>query len=893
MGRPEVSTLPEVSNLAVRIAPAPARPTADTQAHLGQVTPPLVHGVPQTQKTVPIGLPAGLGFAPVLPAPEASSFWRLGAMAHPAIAEDVNADTELVPSPIKLARGDSPCTSPDAENPTPKHELKDLRLAVPLPMQELTEESHKIQAEVELEAAATWRNVVRKKLASPKCNLSIGIIIMANTVIMGLELDQHAMADPSEGMISLLTPPELPQLFFDGCEVFFFVVFSIEFAFRVYVYRLSMIREASAYVDFAALSPLIMTVVFDLNSDKSLTLLRIVRLLKLFRLLRLIRLFKELNVLALSIASALRALVWIGLLLLIAVYCAAIACTTLIGHNASFRQDDPTLRAWEARYESEAHIRRYWGSIMRSMFTLFQIFTLDDWNQAVRPVVETHQPAMMLFFVVFLFVTTFGLLNLLMGTIVDRAMNIAKESDMEKERILQEDYKQVMLAAVRLFSVMDEDGNGRLSADEINKFLQENDLTSILERELKGMKLKIDYLELLDICQSIVQEWVSPDDDEDDGITMEEFAGAAIKLQGQAKSKDLMSLMIMQKNLVHRVEHSEHTLDKLLAVQESIDKQVNSYKLYFEHHAAKLDSVLQAVERDRNPRNAVLPFSADFTQPSSGRSAESLSQLFRENDQSFARPLAAGSAVGFGEETRGILAEMREPPRLTTGSVFSDVCSEAIALEPSAELEGDLAGRRGDPPRSAPSFSLRDERQALREAGGRVQMLLKQISAQDDFAGAEVAAAMTRYAEQRSARDAGSARPTGGGPASDVLPRLTAPAFPSSWRRRASAPAPEAQLLEGAAVPPLGVPGGQSGPSIGPSIGRRLSRMRLGGSGPAGTRSRAGSDESQGSPSPRCHDGPSDSGFNLVPHAGAEVSQGGNQVAEAAQILPGSLPEST
>merc|ERR1719171_487345 len=98
---------------------------------------------------------------------------------------------------------------------------------------------------------------------------------------------------------------------------------------------------------------------------------------------------------------------------------------------------------------------RLFGSIMRSVLTLFQIFTLDNWNLIVRPIVETHQPYMFIFFVCFIFITTFGLLNLLVGVVVDSTVNAAKRIEAEREQLLHEGSCQTAFAAARLFSMMD------------------------------------------------------------------------------------------------------------------------------------------------------------------------------------------------------------------------------------------------------------------------------------------------------------------------------------------------------------------------------------------------------------------------------------------------------
>ena len=61
----------------------------------------------------------------------------------------------------------------------------------------------------------------------------------------------------------------------------------------------------------------------------------------------------------------------------------------------------------------------WFGSLGASMYTLFQIMTLESWSMGiVRPVMEQH-PYAWLFFVPFILVTTFAVINLFIGVIVD------------------------------------------------------------------------------------------------------------------------------------------------------------------------------------------------------------------------------------------------------------------------------------------------------------------------------------------------------------------------------------------------------------------------------------------------------------------------------------------
>jgi voltage-gated sodium channel len=66
-----------------------------------------------------------------------------------------------------------------------------------------------------------------------------------------------------------------------------------------------------------------------------------------------------------------------------------------------------------------ASFPEWFGSIGKSFYSLFQIMTLESWSMGiVRPVMEVY-PYAWLFFVPFIMVTTFSVLNLLIGVIVN------------------------------------------------------------------------------------------------------------------------------------------------------------------------------------------------------------------------------------------------------------------------------------------------------------------------------------------------------------------------------------------------------------------------------------------------------------------------------------------
>ena len=73
----------------------------------------------------------------------------------------------------------------------------------------------------------------------------------------------------------------------------------------------------------------------------------------------------------------------------------------------------------------------WFGSIGKSMYTLFQIMTLESWSMGiVRPVLEVF-PAAWVFFIPFILITSFTVLNLFIGIVVDAMQTQHKQEQQE------------------------------------------------------------------------------------------------------------------------------------------------------------------------------------------------------------------------------------------------------------------------------------------------------------------------------------------------------------------------------------------------------------------------------------------------------------------------------
>ena len=89
-----------------------------------------------------------------------------------------------------------------------------------------------------------------------------------------------------------------------------------------------------------------------------------------------------------------------------------------------------------------ASFPQWFGSLGQSGYTLFQIMTLESWSMGiVRPVMEVY-PFAWVFFVPFIMVTTFAVVNLLVGLIV----NSMQDAHSEEADAQTSDYRDEVLS---------------------------------------------------------------------------------------------------------------------------------------------------------------------------------------------------------------------------------------------------------------------------------------------------------------------------------------------------------------------------------------------------------------------------------------------------------------
>ena len=211
-------------------------------------------------------------------------------------------------------------------------------------------------------------------------------LILINAMLLGLETWPAAMT-VAGGLILAVDRAIL-------------VVFVVEIVLRLYVHRRAFWRDPWSVFDFAVVA------IALLPATGQLAVLRALRVLRVLRLLTMVPSMRRVVG---ALLGAVPGLLSIGLVLLIVYYVFAVIATNL------FAADYP----------------QWFGHLGRSFYTLFQIMTLESWSMGIaRPVMENF-PYAWAFFVPFILVATFTMLNLFIAIIVNAMQSFTEKEQQE------------------------------------------------------------------------------------------------------------------------------------------------------------------------------------------------------------------------------------------------------------------------------------------------------------------------------------------------------------------------------------------------------------------------------------------------------------------------------
>ena len=229
----------------------------------------------------------------------------------------------------------------------------------------------------------------------PRIQYIIIGLIMVNAVILGLETSPAAMA---------LAGPTLMML-----DRAILSVFVVEILIKLFAFGPRFFRQPWNVFDF-----IVVTIALIPASGP----LAVLRALRVLRVLRLISMMPKLRFVVEALLHAVPGIMSIAGLMMLIFYVAAVMATGLFGQS----------------------FPDWFGSIGASMYTLFQVMTLESWSMGIaRPVIEAYPYAWM-FFIPFILIATFTMLNLFIAIIVNTMQTMHEASHQQG----QEEIKQAV-----------------------------------------------------------------------------------------------------------------------------------------------------------------------------------------------------------------------------------------------------------------------------------------------------------------------------------------------------------------------------------------------------------------------------------------------------------------
>jgi voltage-gated sodium channel len=234
------------------------------------------------------------------------------------------------------------------------------------------------------------RRSVAEFVESPGMIGFITVLIIINAITLGLETDQAVMARYGGPLYAI--------------DQVILLTFTAELLAKFYAYRLGFFRSGWNVFD------LVIVTIAWLPAAGPLAILRALRILRVLRLLSVVPALRRVIT---AIGKSIPGMVSVIGVLALLFYISAVLTTKLFGQHA-----DPRMQEW-------------FGSVGASAYTLFQIMTLESWSMGiVRPTMELF-PYAWVFFVPFIIVTSFAVLNLFIGIIVDSMQSLHEPAKAE------------------------------------------------------------------------------------------------------------------------------------------------------------------------------------------------------------------------------------------------------------------------------------------------------------------------------------------------------------------------------------------------------------------------------------------------------------------------------
>ena len=226
----------------------------------------------------------------------------------------------------------------------------------------------------------THNSALERVIERPWFRHLVIALIIVNAVILGVLTYRETL--PAGLVVSL-----------DAVDQTITYVFAVEILLKLVVYRLQFFRRGWNWFDFIVIG------VSLIPGTQAFGVLRALRVLRILRLLHIVPMMRRITE---ALMKALPGMGAIFAVLALITYVAAVMATNMYGNT-----------------ENE-EVTELFGDLPRSAYSLFQVMTMDGWRfEVVQKVIDDGNPYAWMFFLIFIFIASFAILNLFIALIVD------------------------------------------------------------------------------------------------------------------------------------------------------------------------------------------------------------------------------------------------------------------------------------------------------------------------------------------------------------------------------------------------------------------------------------------------------------------------------------------
>ena len=231
------------------------------------------------------------------------------------------------------------------------------------------------------------------------CNL----LIVLNALAFGL-LTDISIADR--------IGPELESF----CDLSI-LIFIVELMIRLSLEKGRFFTGRNRYWNWFDTIIVVLSSAAQLGTFSSFRVFRIFRVFRQLNILRVVRSADKLKLIVEAIFNAIPGMLWTTILFVIIMYTYALLGSTFFGN---------AFPVW-------------FGNVWRSMYSLFQIMTLESWSMGIaRPVMDIY-PAAWVYFVTYVLIASYVILNIVVALVVSSLQEVTAKNEAKKSQMLSRD----------------------------------------------------------------------------------------------------------------------------------------------------------------------------------------------------------------------------------------------------------------------------------------------------------------------------------------------------------------------------------------------------------------------------------------------------------------------